>query len=79
MAEKLVSFDSADALLSVFGSYDENIRLLEKEFNVQILSRDTELKISGEPDHINQACRTLEALLKWQKAARVSPIRQSGI
>ena len=44
MAEKLLSYDSADALLAVFGSYDENVRLLEKEFGVQILNRDTDRK-----------------------------------
>lgn len=67
MAERLVSFDSADTLLAVFGSYDENIRLLEKEFGVQILSRDTEIRVSGEPDRINKACKTLDALFQMAK------------
>lgn len=67
MAERLLSYDSADALLAVFGSYDENVRLLEKEFGVQILTRDTEVKISGEPDQINRACKTLDALFEMAK------------
>ena len=53
--------------MAVFGSYDENVRLLEKEFGVQILTRDTEVKISGEPDQINRACKTLDALFEMAK------------
>ena len=67
MADRLLSYDSADALLAVFGSYDENVRLLEKEFQVQILTRDTEVKVTGEPDHVNMACKTFDALFEMAK------------
>ena len=67
MAEKLISFESTEALLAVFGSYDENVRLLEKEFQVTIVSRDGQIKISGEPDEVNMAAKTVEALLEMVK------------
>ncbi len=62
MAEKMLSFDSTEALLAVFGSYDENVKLLEKEFRVEIHNRDEYIKVTGEPDAVNLASKTLGAL-----------------
>lgn len=50
-------------LITVFGSLDENIRRIEQQFHVQITNRDSELKISGEPEDADKAARTLEGLL----------------
>ena len=58
MAEKMLSFDSTEALLAVFGSYDENVKLLEKEFRVEIHNRDEYIKVTGEPDAVNLASKT---------------------
>lgn len=68
MAEKMIACGTTDALLAAFGSYDQNMRLLEKEFGVSILSRDEYIKVTGEPDSINMASKTLEALLEMAKA-----------
>ena len=64
MAERLLSFLSTETLLAVFGSYDENVRIIERELGVEIISRDQYIKISGEPDSVNQAAKTLEELLR---------------
>lgn len=50
-------------LITVFGSLDENIRRIEQQFHVQIANRDSELKITGEPEDADKAARTLEGLL----------------
>jgi len=68
---------STEALLTVFGSYDEHIRLLEKEFGVSILSRDDHIKVTGEPDAVNMAARTLETLLKM--AAGKEPVTDQTV
>ena len=34
---------------SIFGSFDENIRLIESEFHVVVTNREGELRIAGEP------------------------------
>ena len=39
MAEKLIELDSVELAAAVFGSCDENIRLLEKEFSVTAVCR----------------------------------------
>ena len=67
MAQKLLSVESPSILSAVFGAYDEQVHQLEQAFHVQIVSRDTQLKITGEPDSINQACRALDALFEMAR------------
>lgn len=62
MAEKIISADRIDEIINVFGSLDENIRIIEQEFSVTIVNRDTELKISGEEENIFAAGKVLEGL-----------------
>ena len=49
--------------MAVFGAFDENIKLLEHELEVSVISRGQELKISGEPENVGVATRTIGALL----------------
>ncbi|MBE6925338.1 MAG: PhoH family protein [Ruminococcaceae bacterium] len=62
-AERIVNAERVEDLISVFGSFDENIRRIEETFGVTIVNRDTELKISGDPESADKAARTLEGLL----------------
>ena len=48
---------------ALFGSLDENVRLLSSEFGVSIVARDAELKVSGEPENVALAVRAIESLL----------------
>ncbi len=50
-------------LVSIFGSFDENLKRIEDAFCVSIVSRDQELKISGNEEAADKALRTLESLL----------------
>ena len=47
MIEQVVNVERIEQIINLFGSFDENIKLLEKEYNVHIINRDTELRISG--------------------------------
>lgn len=67
MHEKLINFSSTDDLLAIFGNFDENISLLEKEFNVKIVLRDDNIKIKGlEPDVI-KAYKAIEVLISMKR------------
>ena len=46
--EKIIEAKSNDILMALFGSYDKNIKLIEKELDVQIVNRDVSIKIMGE-------------------------------
>ena len=49
MAEKIWNAPHPDEIASVFGSYDANINLIQKQFQVVIVNRNTGIKISGIP------------------------------
>ena len=61
--ERTVNAEFIDDLVSVFGSFDENIRRIEDALNVTIVNRGTELKVSGDEELVDQAVRALEGLL----------------
>ncbi|MBE6931269.1 MAG: phosphate starvation-inducible protein PhoH [Ruminococcaceae bacterium] len=52
-----------DQIIDIFGSFDENIQIIEKELQVRFVNRDTELKVSGEPENVMLAVRAVEGLL----------------
>ena len=63
LIERIVNADRVEDVISVFGSFDENIRRIEEAWNVSIVNRGTDLKISGEEEAADKAARTLEGLL----------------
>ena len=63
MVEQTVSIERMEHAVSLFGSFDENIKLIEKEFSVSILTRGSEIKIHGEEENTDKAKRVLVKLL----------------
>ena len=63
MAEQLVNIDRMEQVVTLFGSFDENIKMLEQEYHVSITLRDGQLKISGETEAVSAAARAVSALL----------------
>lgn len=64
MAETCISAERIEQIINVFGSMDENIRIIEQEFDVKIINRDTDLKISGDEEAVAAAAKTVEGLLQ---------------
>lgn len=63
MAEKLIELDSVELAAAVFGSCDENIRLLEKEFSVTAVCRGTQVKLTGKAEGVTGAANAIDAML----------------
>ena len=63
VCERIVSAERVEDMISIFGSFDENIRRIEETLCVSVVNRDTELKVSGEEEAVDKAVRTLEGLL----------------
>lgn len=61
--EKIVNVERVEDLISVFGSFDENIKKIEEALSVAIINRGNELKVSGDEEAVDKAVRTLEGLL----------------
>ena len=63
ITEQIIKFDAMEQAVSLFGSFDENIKLIEKEFAVSIISRGSDLKIVGDAENVSFAVRAVNALL----------------
>ena len=61
--EQRISIDRLEQAVNIFGSFDENIRLLEKEFDVTVVNREGELRVEGEEENVALAARADQALL----------------
>ena len=61
--EQTVSLERMEQAVSLFGNFDENIRLLEKEYGVHMVLRGADIKIEGEEENVALALRTVSGLL----------------
>ena len=62
--EQRISLERMEEAVSLFGSFDENVRLLENEFHVTVVNREEQLIINGEPEDTMLAEKAIEALLR---------------
>ena len=70
MAEKLIELNSVETALEIFGSRDENIRLLENEFSITAVCRGSQIKFTGEPEQVAAAARAVDAMLTLLEKSR---------
>ena len=63
MIEQTVSIERMEEAIDIFGSFDENIRLLEKELGIRVVGRDDQLKISGDPEAVMHGKKVIENLI----------------
>ncbi len=63
MFEQTINIDRMEHAVSLFGSFDENIRNIEKEYSVAVVSRGSELKVTGEAEGVAKAVRAINGLL----------------
>lgn len=64
MLEQIISVDRMEQAVSLFGSFDENVRLIEQHYGVDIVSRGSDLKVAGEGEGVAKAVRAIEGLLQ---------------
>lgn len=63
MAERVINAERLEQIINVFGSFDENIKRIEQTFDVKVVNRDTELKVSGDVEAVDKGARAIEGLL----------------
>lgn len=61
--ERTINAERIEQIISVFGSFDENIKKIEQTFDVQVTNRGTELKVTGDIVAVDKGCRAIEGLL----------------
>ncbi len=77
MAEKLVSVSKMEDLLAIFGSFDENIKMIEKAFSVTAVMKDGGVKLTGEEAQLDAAARAVRAML--QLVQNKTPLEEQAI
>ena len=50
-------------IISLFGSFDENIKKIESRYSVTITSHGSYIRIKGDPEDVNAASRAANGLL----------------
>lgn len=64
MAEKNISVSGTDCIHSIFGSLDENINIIQREYGVSVYSRNDEIIINGSEANVDAAAAVIDSLEK---------------
>ena len=63
MIEHTINIERMEEAINIFGSFDENIKLIEQELGVTVLNRDSQLKVTGEAEAVMYGVKAIEGLL----------------
>lgn len=63
MLEQIINIDRLEDTAVLFGSFDENIKIIEKEYLVSIVERGSEIKVIGDEQNVIKAVKVLQNLL----------------
>lgn len=78
MTEQIINAERVEQIISVFGSFDENIKRVEDAFGVHVVNRGAELKIQSEDaEAVDKGARAVEALLSL--ASKGEPIDEQKV
>lgn len=61
--EQIINIDRMEQAVSLFGSFDENVRMIEKEYSVEIINRGGAIKITGEDINVAKAAKAMQGLI----------------
>jgi len=75
-----IDVDSIEQLMGLFGSFDENVRMIEEELDVNITARENQIWIEGQEQNVDLAYKVimqLLAIIKDNQTIDKSKIRYS--
>lgn len=64
MQSEQIDFDTLEQQQAVFGAYDENVKLIEKDLGVSIILRNANVDIIGEEPGVTLAAAVLNSLMR---------------
>lgn len=64
MSEIILNVNNIDDIISLFGSFDENVNLLQRQYDVSILSRGNDIRINGDEKAVKEAASAINTLLE---------------
>jgi phosphate starvation-inducible PhoH-like protein len=63
LIEQVTAVKSLDDIIALFGEFDVNLNFLQRQYNVVILSRGNDIRISGEEANVRNAVSAVNTLL----------------
>ena len=63
MFEQTINIDRMELAVALFGTFDENIKIIQNEYLVSVTVRGSELKISGDVENVSKAVSVINSLL----------------
>ena len=63
MRQEQIAIEKPEQISALFGSFDGNVKILEQELGVTILSRDSGVRISGDDVAVEKALSVVRSLL----------------
>lgn len=61
--EQKIILEKPELAAELFGSFDENTKIIENQYGVSVVVRDAELKVAGEDENVGRAVRALKSML----------------
>lgn len=77
IVEKTVEFEKIEHAINLFGNFDENARIIEEGLDVKLISRDDEIRLSGNKENIEKTSVVIERLMSI--AAQGEPITRQNV
>lgn len=65
--EANIEIDNMERIMNLFGNFDRNLKVIEEEFNVDIIAREGGVKIVGQENDVAMVKKTLDILTKMQE------------
>ncbi len=63
MEEKIFNIDNTEYISQIFGNFDANIKKLEKTYDVKIVNRGCEVKITGNTENVQKTEKVISSLI----------------
>ncbi len=69
--ERFIEVENMELVMNLFGNFDTNVKLIEKELDVAIINRGSEIKIAGEAEQVGFALSAINNLLAMASRGEV--------
>lgn len=61
--DRHIEVDKMETLIALFGSFDENVRIIEKSFDVAVINRGSDIKIAGNAENVEKTVKVIQNLI----------------
>jgi phosphate starvation-inducible PhoH-like protein len=78
LTERIIDIDNIETLMALFGNFDQNVKFIEEEVGVQIIARETQIRIIGEEANVQLTVNVIEKLLEMIRNRETLDISRIG-